>query len=302
MPARTEQVNQGTAAVTNIAAVDLDLGDRRGWTVIDLALYLLGVAGLAAALTIGWLSMRAVLDVGGYCAEGGPYVIAQHCPDGVALLLPLAIFAGIGCAGLMSWKGSALGGPYSGLVLLAWPAMFISLGWNFLQFAFFPPPPDTGVELGWLIPGVLFVIMGAAPLVGFLPGGKSISPKSDTPLLDLAGARADRSQHELTGTRTPAGRPRAGSRQPQGRPGATADRSSTPRRRPGLEARALVGPVPSGLAQLRRVPARQAGAHRRGRTVISRTGPPTPRLMAVLILVAIVVGIAVGYRIYASLS
>lgn len=202
MSARTEQVNQGTAAVTNIAAVNLDLGDRRGWTVIDLALYLLGVAGLAAALTIGWLSMRAVLDVGGYCAEGGPYAIAQHCPDGVALLLPLAIFAGIGCAGLMSWKGSTLGGPYSGLVLLAWPAMFISLGWNFLQFAFFPPPPDTGVELGWLIPGILFVIMGAAPLVGFLPGGKSISPKSDTPLLDLAGVRADRSEHELTGRRS----------------------------------------------------------------------------------------------------
>jgi uncharacterized protein YneF (UPF0154 family) len=36
--------------------------------------------------------------------------------------------------------------------------------------------------------------------------------------------------------------------------------------------------------------------------VISRTGPPTPRLMALLILVAIVVGIAVGYWIYASLS
>ena len=130
--------------------------------------------------------MRAVLDVGGYCAEGGPYVIAQHCPDGVALLLPLAIFAGLGCAGLMGWKGAALGGPYAGLVALAWPALFISLGWNFLQFALFPPPPDTGIELGWLIPGVLFVIMGAAPLVGYLPGGKNWRPKtsSETPLLD----------------------------------------------------------------------------------------------------------------------
>lgn len=152
--------------------VELDLGSRRGWGYLDVALYLAGVAGLAASLTIIYLGMRAVLNVGGYCAEGGAYVIAQHCPDGVALLLPLSIFAGLGCVALMSWKGAALGGPYAGLVLLAWPALFISLGWNFLEFAFFPPPPDTGIELGWLIPGIIFVIMGAVPLVAFLPGGK----------------------------------------------------------------------------------------------------------------------------------
>jgi len=164
--------------------VDLDLGGRRGWSVLDLALYLLGIVGLAAALTIVWLSMRAVLDIGGYCAEGGPYEIAHHCPDGVAFLLPLSIFAGLGSAGLMGWKGSQLGGPYANLVLLAWPALFISLGWNFLQFAFFPPPPSTGIELGWLIPGILFVIMGAVPLIGFLPGGKnwkSTDTQADTP-------------------------------------------------------------------------------------------------------------------------
>ncbi len=157
--------------------MDLDYGEQRGWNALDVALYLLGIVGLAAALTIVWLSMRAVLDIGGYCAEGGPYEIAHHCPDGVALLLPLSIFGGLGSAGLMAWKGAQLGGPYGGLVLLAWPALFISLGWNFLQFAFFPPPPSTGIELGWLIPGVLFVIMGAVPLLGFLPGGKGLKPK-----------------------------------------------------------------------------------------------------------------------------
>jgi hypothetical protein len=158
--------------------VDLDLGDGRGWSVLDLALYLVGIFGLAASLTIIWLSMRAVLDIGGYCAEGGAYEIAHHCPDGVAFLMPLSIFAGLGSAGLMGWKGAKLGGPYAGLVLLAWPALFISLGWNFLQFALFPPPPESGIELGWLIPGVLFVIMGAVPLLGFLPGGKAWEPQS----------------------------------------------------------------------------------------------------------------------------
>ena len=78
----------------------------------------------------------------------------------------------------MSWKGAALGGPYGGLVLLAWPALFISLGWNFLEFAFFPPPPDTGIELGWLIPGVIFVTMGAAPLVAISFPSSSGSTRS----------------------------------------------------------------------------------------------------------------------------
>jgi hypothetical protein len=153
--------------------VETDVGARRAWGYFDVAVYLIGVAGLAASLTILWLGMRAVLDVGGYCAEGGPYVIAQHCPEGTALLIPLAIFAGLGSAALVGWKGSQLGAPWAALVGLAWPALFISLGWNFLEFALWPPPGMDGIQLGWLIPGILFVVMGAFPLVGFLPGGKN---------------------------------------------------------------------------------------------------------------------------------
>src|SRR4051812_17377158 len=122
--------------------------------------------------------MRAVLGVGGYCAEGGPYVIAQHCPEGTALLLPVSIFAGLGSAALVGWKGARLGSRWAALVALAWPALFISLGWNFLQFAFAPPEGMDGIELGWLIPGILFVIMGTVPLIGFLPGGKGWTPQA----------------------------------------------------------------------------------------------------------------------------
>jgi hypothetical protein len=117
--------------------------------------------------------MRAVMDVGGFCAEGGPYEIQTHCPQGVAVLLPLAIFGGIGAAALMAWKGAQIGGVHAGLVALAWPALFISLGWNFLEYALFPPPPDSGIVWGWLIPGVIFVIMGAVPLVGLLPSRRA---------------------------------------------------------------------------------------------------------------------------------
>ena len=148
-------------------------GQRQGWNYLDVALFLVGIAGLAASLTILWLGMRAVLGVGGFCAEGGPYVITQHCPEGTAWLIPLAVFAGLGSAGLTGWEGSKLGAPWGGIVGLAWPGLFISLGWNFLEFAFFPPEGMDGIQLGWLIPGILFVIMGAFPLIGFLPGGKS---------------------------------------------------------------------------------------------------------------------------------
>jgi hypothetical protein len=177
--------------------VDLDLGNQRGATIVDVALYLVGVAGLAASLTIIWLSMRAVLDIGGYCADGGPYEIAHHCPDGVGLLLTLSIFVGLGCAGLMGWKGATLGAPYDGLVTLAWPALFISLGWNFLQFGLFSPVGDSGIELGFLIPGILFVIMGAAPLVAYLPSGKQSKQKSETPLLDMAAHVEQEHDHKM---------------------------------------------------------------------------------------------------------
>ncbi len=60
---------------------------------LDVLLYAVGVAGLAACLTLVWLSMRAVMNVGGFCAEGGPYVIETPCPDGVPLLLMMGISA-----------------------------------------------------------------------------------------------------------------------------------------------------------------------------------------------------------------
>ncbi len=46
---------------------------------------------------------------------------------------------------------------------LAWPGLFLSLGWNFLEFAF--APPGGGFAWGWLICGVVFVLMGGLPLL-----------------------------------------------------------------------------------------------------------------------------------------
>jgi Short C-terminal domain len=130
--------------------------------------YLLGVAILAGSLTLLFLSMRAVLDIGGACASGGPYVPRVECPDAVVAATPLSIFAGIGGVFLMLWGGSALGSRWIGLIFLVWPALFLSLGWNFLQYGFFPPEGADGWVWSWIFCGVLFVLMGAVPLVGVI--------------------------------------------------------------------------------------------------------------------------------------
>lgn len=141
---------------------------RRGTSISDSVVYLFGVAGLSWAIASVWLGMRTVMDLGGYCASGGPYQINVECPDAVSLIMFLAFPIGFVSAGLMVWRGIPLGGPYAGLVGLAWPALFLSLGFNFLQYGVAPPDGSHDVVWGWLIPGVLFVLMGGIPLLGWL--------------------------------------------------------------------------------------------------------------------------------------
>ena len=81
----------------------------------DLVLYLVGVAGIAAGITLLFLGMRAVMDVGGMCAEGGPYVIEQHCPEGAALAMLLGFLAAS-----RPWAWPAGRGPGSALHGSTW--------------------------------------------------------------------------------------------------------------------------------------------------------------------------------------
>jgi len=127
-----------------------------------VAIYLVGIAGLAFCITLLWFGMRAVMDLGGFCASGGPYQINVECPDAVIASTPLSILGGLLAVGLILWGGSALGASWMGLVFLAWPALFLSLGWNFLEYGFFPP--EGGWVWSWVVCGVLFVVMGGVPL------------------------------------------------------------------------------------------------------------------------------------------
>ena len=148
-------------------------------TFADRLIYLLGAAGLAASIVVIFLAMRAVLDIGGFCAEGGPYEIETHCPDGVPLLMMLAIPGLFLFGGLMIWRGSPIGGPYQAAVFFAWPALFLSLGWNFLEYGVNPPGGD-GLAWGWLICGVIFVAMGGVPLwIVLRTGGVIRRPKRE---------------------------------------------------------------------------------------------------------------------------
>ena len=118
---------------------------------------------LATALVALFLSMRDVLDVGGSCASGGPYEIATPCPSSTwltAVAIPALFLFGAGLA-LAAWR---IAGPTAAALPLAcWPAMFLSLGWNFLDYGAITPP-DGVVDIGFLAPGVVFVLMGAPTL------------------------------------------------------------------------------------------------------------------------------------------
>lgn len=131
------------------------LGARR-------TLWLLGsLVGFSAALTILFLGMRAVMDVGGTCAEGTPFEIRVRCPQGVAPMVVGSIWGGLILAAIHTGflpKGTPT------LMGLAWPALFLSLGWNFLDYGLDPPGRD-GLGWGSLFCAALFAVLGGGPLL-----------------------------------------------------------------------------------------------------------------------------------------
>jgi hypothetical protein len=97
-----------------------------------------------------------LMAVGGSCADGGPYVSAQPCPDAVALFMPLSIFGGLAAVAIAMIFTQGFG---TSLLDLAWPILFCGLGAGFL-WAFVA----TGDPVGLIIGG-MFELMGLIPLV-----------------------------------------------------------------------------------------------------------------------------------------
>jgi len=127
---------------------------------------LISFGGIVAALTILFRAMRSVMAIGGTCASGGPYQIAVSCPDGVPVLLNGAIWGGVILLFVALVATSRTGAP--NIIWLLWPALFISLGYNFIDFGM-NPPDGSGTESGWISCGVVFLIMGGGPLLFMIP-------------------------------------------------------------------------------------------------------------------------------------
>jgi len=111
-----------------------------------------------------YLGMRGVMRLGGFVASGGPYEIAHPAPDWI-WIFPLSIFLMIASIFLSFFASSRVSGP--NIMALSWSAIFISLGWNFLQFGF---GIGMGGRLaaGWIICAAFFIPMGLTPLIFIL--------------------------------------------------------------------------------------------------------------------------------------
>jgi hypothetical protein len=141
------------------------------------------VSVLILAITLTWTfySMRSVMNVGGSCADGGPYVSAQPCPDGsflIAIAIPVMLITA------MAGSAAALSINAPNLLIPMWGALFGSLGWNFLEFAV----KGNGIVWGWLVCGVVFWLMAAPAVYAILVALKNAVLPPSTPSPD-AGSR-----------------------------------------------------------------------------------------------------------------
>jgi hypothetical protein len=139
------------------------------------------VSVLVIGITITWMffAMRSVMNVGGSCADGGPYVSAQPCPDGT-WLLPVALPVMLLTAIFGSTAAMSVHAP--NLLIPMWALLFGSLGWNFLEFAFL----GGSVVWGWLVCGVMFWLMAAPAVFLMLVALKNAVLPPDTAGSDTA--------------------------------------------------------------------------------------------------------------------
>jgi len=108
-----------------------------------------------------WLGMREILELGGFVASGGPYVVAHEAP-GWVWVIPLSIMLMVGSMLTAAFTDFRSGSP--NFMLFSWSMLFVSLGWNFLEYGF-GIGKGGGVAWGWVVCAGLFLSMGLLPLV-----------------------------------------------------------------------------------------------------------------------------------------
>jgi hypothetical protein len=137
----------------------------QGLPLVRIGGLVVSVALLGVGLAWTYFGMRAIMDIGGACATGGPYVPAQTCPAGASTLLsvgiPLLLLATFAASGLALWIKAPT------TLLLMWFLLFGSLGWNFLEYAL----AEEDIVMGWLIPGIMFELMALPALLLWFGSG-----------------------------------------------------------------------------------------------------------------------------------
>jgi hypothetical protein len=131
---------------------------RRAFGVLFVVLT---AGGVVTALTTLYLSIHTLMNssCGSVDSEG----IVRSCPAGVAGLLPGAIWGGLIFAGLYVLVTVKFKVP--SLVSLIWPALFLSLAYNFFDYGV----GGGSSPGGWIVLGVVFGLMGAVTLVWAVP-------------------------------------------------------------------------------------------------------------------------------------
>jgi hypothetical protein len=136
--------------------------------LIGAACLIAGAAGVIACVLAVSAGMRDVMRTdGGFCASGGPYVVANQCSSADFRLLLVGILGGLVATATMV-AGSAVFGRGSSASLVAWVALFGLLGWNFIDEVVHPAGGQGSV--GWLISGVVFWLLAVGGLVPMVAG------------------------------------------------------------------------------------------------------------------------------------
>jgi hypothetical protein len=127
---------------------------------------LVAFAGASAFTTCLLALVNGMRDVmqtdGGFCASGGPYVIARQCSNADIRLIMIGIFGALLAAGFYAGGTAGIGSRGASAGLLLWAALFGTLGWTFVS---------TGRHSGassLLLVGVLFLAMAAGGLLPLL--------------------------------------------------------------------------------------------------------------------------------------
>lgn len=104
---------------------------------------------LGFSMTLLVESARVMADLGGFCAVGGPYLVATACPSSIMWALPVSILGGFLAVGIGLVVAGGFGTP---AYVWAWPILFIGLGLGFIRSG---TPVDIAIGLFSLALGIV---------------------------------------------------------------------------------------------------------------------------------------------------